>query len=376
MKAVLFGVGRQGYRILELMVMEGIKPIHVFDINNRAMTMAKSNFPDDVELVPNNPLKLTEDQLMDFLKDYSLIMDALPSTESFQLLKTAVRTGVPAVSVSFLAEDFMELNEEAKKNNSILIPDCGAAPGFSHMMAGYSAMKLADTMNVVMKLGAIPKKPQAPFYHSITWSVDDLMEEYIRQAKIMKSSEIVWVDPFETIEEEVILDIPLQSFITDGLRSFTSTFPNIPDAEERTLRHHGHLGFMRVLKEAGILAKEKVRCEGRDITPYKAVARTLERQFSNLPKDDMFIMEIMVENDREKHTHLYNMPYDTNSNTFALVNSVAVTAVEAAKMLTDGSMKKSGVLPLELLADENNFNRMAEIHRQYGALVQLKIEIK
>lgn len=371
MSTVLFGVGRQGYRILELLINEGISPIYIFDINENAVKSAENEFPGEVIPIKDNPLDQNEELLINFLSRFKLIVDALPATYSYKLLKSSVKTGAGIVSVSFLEEDFMQLNDEAKKSGSILIPDCGAAPGFSHMMSGYSSLKLENTKKVIMKLGAVPKEPVAPFNHSFTWSIDDLMEEYIRPAKIKINGQPKSVNPFDTIEEENIKGIDFHSFITDGVRSFTDSYPDIPTVEERTLRHFGHLDFMRNFKDSGFLTKEIITYDGKDIVPYLFLSKILDKQFSDLPKEDMFIMHILIENEEERHVHYYQMDYDHISGTFGLVNAVAVTAVECAKFILNNQVTEAGVFPLELLATEDLFNQMVDAHRKYGAIVEL-----
>lgn len=84
-------------------------------------------------------------------------------------------------------------------------------------------------------------------------------------------------------------------------------------------------------------------------------------------------MEIEAESGDERHVHRYNMPYDPVHDVFGLVNAVAVTAVEAAVLVRDGFIAGAGVKPLELLATEEVYRRMAEAHRRHGALVELEI---
>ena len=67
------------------------------------------------------------------------------------------------------------------------------------------------------------------------------------------------------------------------------------------------------------------------------------------------------------------MPYNQDSKIFGLVNSVAVTAVETAAMIMDQTIRGEGVVPLELLARQEVFDRMTQAHLDKGATVELKI---
>lgn len=372
MKTMLMGLGRQGFRILELALERGIKTVDIVDSRPEAVRKAEESFGKRVRSLPENPLSMPEEQRVKLLSGYSLVLDALPSFLSYRLMLSAIEAGTKMVSVSFLEEDFMELDEAARRKGALVVPDCGGAPGFSHMMAGYSVHALGGADRVIMKVGAIPAAPEPPFHHSLTWSVEDLLEEYFRPAKCRHEGKVEAPDPFAGIEEEFIQDLPLQSFLSDGARSFLANYPDVPFVEERTLRHHGHMEFMRPFRDAGFLSREAINLEGVSIRPFRVLAALLERTYSGLPPKDRFIMQVEIAGKRGLHRHEYNMPYHEESKVFGLVNSVAVTAVETAAMVLDGSISGEGVRPLELLAGEANFARMARAHREQGATVELE----
>ena len=374
MKLLLVGLGRQGYRILELLLKKNLGPMDIVDKREDVLSRAEGEFGKKVTRPEKDIMSLSENDRIKFLAGYRLVLDALPSTESYQLIGDCIKAGTDVVSVSFLEEDFMDLDQPARESGVRVIPDCGGAPGFSHMMAGYSVNQLGGADRVVMKVGAIPARPEAPFYHSLTWSVEDLVEEYVRPAKCRHGGVIEAPDPFDTILEEHIQGLPLQSFLSDGARSFLANFPEVAFMEERTLRHHGHMDFMLPFHEQGILRPGSGSSENEDPSARRELARKLEREFSSLPPQDRFLMQVEVSGPKGLHRHEYNMPYLEESGVFGLVNSVAVTAVEAAAMILDGTVSEPGVLPLELLASEDNFARMCRAHREQGAMVELEVQ--
>ncbi len=372
MKILLMGLGRQGFRILQLLLESGVGNISVFDRSGDALARAVLRFGGQLTVLKGNPLKQAASGTG--LSKFDLIVDALPSVASYPLLEAAAKAGIRVVSVSFLKEDFMALDSEAKASGALIVPDCGAAPGLSHLMAGYSVRQLGGAKRVTMKLGAIPQEPEPPFFHSLTWSVEDLMEEYIRPAKIRRKGEIRTVDPFDTVYEEEIKGLRLQSFISDGARSFLTSYPDVPEVEERTLRWYGHMAFMKTIQDSGLLSHEPVQVGDVTISPVSVLASVLERQFGTLSgggMKDRFVMEILVAGKEGSQTHYYDMPGKVLSDTFGLVNAVAVTAVETALMIREGQISEIGVKPLELLATEPVFSRITEAHRRHGAVVEL-----
>lgn len=345
MKTLILGIGRQGKRILELLIEKGFSDIYISDVRSEAKAKAK------VEVEGDDFFSFSDDGRIGFLKRYDYIIDALPAAFSYQLFKSAAQAGSKIVSVSFLEEDFMELDSVAKESGALIVPDCGVAPGFSHLLAGYSVNKLGGADSVVMKLGAIPKNPIPPFNHNITWSITDLLEEYVRPARVRENGVIRALDPFDDIAHEKIFDLELESFITDGARSFLTSYPDVPNVEERTLRYKGHLDFMKTFKDSG----------------FKGLARDFEERFGNLPIEDMFVMEIVATKSGKSIKHMYKIDYDYKNNVPALVNAVAITAVDTLCLIRDGRITEPGVFPLEKLATEGVYQSLVEAHKSVGA---------
>lgn len=351
---LLLGVGRQGRRILDLLVERGAPSLHIFDCNTAVLAACRGAYGDRITIVSTNPATLDEAARVAFLAQYPYMIDALPAEQSFAILSSAAKTRTKTVSVSFLEEDFMALESAARTHGACIVPDCGVAPGLSHLLAGHAVRQLGGADRVVMKLGAMPMVPQAPFFHNITWSAEDLASEYIRPAKVRDHGTMKAVDPFDTIVSEDVLGLALESFITDGARSFLTSYPDVPNVEERTLRYPGHLDYMKGLKAAGALTGE-----------------TLERQFGSLPLDDQFVMQIVADKGSQRITHAYRMPYDAERKISALVQAVAITAVETWQLMHDGVIDQSGVCPLERLATDAVYERLVAAHRATGAAIEV-----
>jgi saccharopine dehydrogenase-like NADP-dependent oxidoreductase len=368
MKTIIFGIGRQGKRVLELLIEKGFNNISVFDIRNDILKELIEAYSDIVKPIEKNPFNLSDNDFSEFLTQYDIIVDALPSLFSYKLLKASSTTGKKIVSVSYLEEDFMKLDEIARKHKTIIIPDCGAAPGMSHLLAGYSTIKIKDAYKVIMKVGAIPEKPVSPFMHNITWSPYDLIQEYIRKAKIKKDGKIILSDPFDNIKDENIFNLSLESFYTDGVRSFIISYPNIKDVEERTFRYKGHLDFMKSIKSLGFLSKEGILLNKNKIKLDNLLSKLFEINFGKLPIEDIYIMEIIVKGVGKTHKHKYIIRYDYKNRVSALVNSVAITAVTAVQLLSKEKIIEKGVLPLEKIASDNIYHSFVNAHKEIGAL--------
>ena len=106
------------------------------------------------------------------LKEYDLVLGALPGDYGFNALKAVIDAGKDMVDVSFPPEDPTTLNEETKKAGITIVPDCGVAPGLSNMLVGYGSSKLDTVEEAKIMVGGIPEKEVPPLGYTITWSAD------------------------------------------------------------------------------------------------------------------------------------------------------------------------------------------------------------
>jgi len=334
LNVLIIGVGEQGKRIAQLISECPNTIVHLYDQDFSKLDGFDSKF----QIYQKRP----------YLELFDIIVDCLPSYASHSLLLEAGTLGKTVISVSFLEEDFMQLNNLYRQEKGLLIPDCGAAPGMSHLLAAHAVCLAQSPHTVVMKVGAIPLNPQPPFYHNLTWSLNDLIEEYKRPAKVRYNGTEFTENPLSTIKSEKIFNLKLESFITDGLRSFLNSYPTIPRMEERTYRHKGHLEYMSSLENYNNL-----------------------EQFYSLDKSDQFIMSITAigRNYIEITYQMLNLP--------ALVNSVAASALAAYKLI-QGGFYATGVNPLEKMINYSPIilDKFIEMHRELGANIGLTINEK
>src|SRR5262245_40921945 len=67
------------------------------------------------------------------MRDYDLIVGALPSRFGYGAMQAAIEAKRDLVDVSFSAENPLELDAEARRAGVAILPDCGLAPGLSHL---------------------------------------------------------------------------------------------------------------------------------------------------------------------------------------------------------------------------------------------------
>jgi len=77
------------------------------------------------------------------------------------------------------------LNELAKSKGITAIVDCGVAPGMANILIGHASSELDETEEVLFYVGGLPEIREWPFEYKAVFSPIDVIEEYIRPARIV-----------------------------------------------------------------------------------------------------------------------------------------------------------------------------------------------
>ena len=75
--------------------------------------------------------------LKSIVKDFDLVIGALPGFIGFKMVKNVIEAGKNIVDISFFPQNPFELDELAKKYGVTVVIDCGVAPGMGNIIIGY-----------------------------------------------------------------------------------------------------------------------------------------------------------------------------------------------------------------------------------------------
>jgi saccharopine dehydrogenase-like NADP-dependent oxidoreductase len=120
------------------------------------------------------------------LTDFDLAVGLTPGRAGYGAVNAAIQAGVDIVDLSYMSEDPFTLNEAALDAGVCVVPDCGVAPGLSNLLVGRAVSQLDEVHEVSVLVGGLPETPTPPMNYTVTWCVEDLIEEYVRDALIVK----------------------------------------------------------------------------------------------------------------------------------------------------------------------------------------------
>jgi len=292
--------------------------------------------------------------LVDSLKGFDLAVGALPGNHGFNAIKAAIEAEVNMVDVSFAPESPLILNSEANDAGVTVIPDCGVAPGLSNILVGYAVSKLDRTREVHIMAGGIPEQPIPPLDFILTWSVEGLIDEYMRNPRIIEKGRVVEVPALSGLEEVFFPCIgKLEAFYTDGLRTLLHTMSGVENMWEKTLRYKGHAEKIILLKSLGFFDDAPIVTDNTQIVPRVLTAKLMERSLKGIELGDILAMTVEVAGDslgeEARLKYIVLDRYDKEKKVTAMARTTGYTASIIARKLVQGAIDHVGVVPPEKL---------------------------
>ena len=290
--------------------------------------------------------------------DADLVVGAVPGFMGFATAKAVLEAGKPLVDISFFDEDCFGLDALAKAQNLTAIVDCGVAPGCGNLILGDLSRQWDRITSFECLVGGLPVVRTWPYEYKAGFSPIDVIEEYTRPARYVKEGKVV---TFPALSEPELLDFEglgtLESFNTDGLRSLITTFPQVPDMKEKTLRYPGHIEKMRMLRESGFFGKAKLQVAGVEISPLDLTTALLFPIWSMKEGDEDFtVMRVTVHGEKDGQAQRSTLSlldrFDQATRTTSMARTTGYTCTAAVRLVAKGGYTRKGISPPELVGQE------------------------
>lgn len=274
------------------------------------------------------------------LSEHDLGVGALPSRLGMSAMRAAIEAKRNLVDVSFAAQDPLTLDADAQRAGVTIVPDCGLAPGLSNLLLGNALARDGTPDEIMIMVGGVAQDTRAPYGYVVTWSLDDLLEEYTRPARIIQNGRTTTVPVFSGMEKIEVDGVgTMEAFYSDGLRTLLTTIPGVREMGEKTLRWPGHVDAVRPLVAAGMLVDElRARCA---TTPARDVVALVVR--SRFGK-------------RVEQTTMVDR-YDDASGMTAMARTTALTTATVGRLAAEEGLGSAGVKPLEILGRDDRVHQ-------------------
>ena len=294
------------------------------------------------------------EQVKSLVKDYDFVLSAVPGSMGYQTLRAAIEAEKTVVDIAFFPENALSLDDLAKGKGVTAVVDCGVAPGMSNILTGYVDHLLDETKSVLIYVGGLPEVREWPYEYKAVLSPSDVIEEYVRPARIVENGRVV-VRP--ALSDPELLSFPgvgtLEAFNTDGLRTLAQTI-KAPFMKEKTMRYPGHIEKMLMLRETGFFSQDEIQVDGVKVRPLDVTSKLLFPKWKLAEGErDITIMRVVIEGlkDGESWRYSYDLldRYDPATRTHSMARTTGYTAAVVVRMLARGMFSRKGIIVPEFI---------------------------
>ena len=284
------------------------------------------------------------------VKTFLLGLDAVISAGPFAVNKNIAQIAAEeSIGYFDLTED-VETTEYIRnlESESILMPQCGLAPGAINICAS-GMMEEFDSVNeVLMRVGALPRFTTNEMSYYLSWSTNGLINEYCNEADAIYEGKAVKLMPLEGAEKLVIEGESFEAFNTSGgCATMCETYADkVENLTYKTIRYPGHLNHMKFLFNDLHLKKNK------DVLEKlfdKEVPRT---------KNDVIIFFVkvigLIDGVLQEKTYLRKIYGNEKLSAIQITTASGVCSV--LKLFLDGRLNSKGFTKQESLSWKDFLN--------------------
>ena len=360
-KIVVLGAGMVGSVIAEDLHSSGFH-ITIVDINSSPLKRIAEHSNGAINIHEADCSDVSAIQKIAQTAD--LVVGALPSWLGLNALKTVIELGKSYCDISFMSEDPRQCDDLAKEYGVTCVVDFGVAPGMSHLLCAH-AVSLLDTCDSLdIAVGGLPVARDSVWDYKAPFSPRDVIEEYLRPARLVENGKIVIRPALSDIE---LVDLPtigqLEAFNSDGLRTLCDTL-EVPEMRERTLRYPGHAKIIQLLRDAGFFNSKSIFVSGQETIPLDFTAKILIDSWKyEQGEADLTVMRVEAKGAKDDKPMLIRWDlldyYDAKSKQSSMGRTTAFPLTSIARMIIDGTINTPGVHPPEFFGNQQRvINRL------------------
>jgi len=323
------------------------------DVNHNALQPLTQQGIHTISSDLSNPINLKK-----LIKNYDIVIGALPGYMGFQTLETVIKEGKNIVDISFFPEDPFSLDKLAKEKKVTAVMDCGVAPGMGNIILAHHNNNM-NISHYECLVGGLPEIREWPYEYKAVFSPIDVIEEYVRPARFVQNSQLIIKEALSDTELIEFNGIgTLESWNSDGLRTLIKTMPNIPNMIEKTLRYPGCVEYLKVLRESGFFSYQEIDVKGQMIRPIDLTAKLLFPKWQlKEGEKDFTVMRIKIQGKENGNnvTYQYDLLDRYRDQTNSMSRTTGYTCTAVANLVLNGVYSKKGVSPPEYLGQHFEF---------------------
>lgn len=189
------------------------------------------------------------EQLAAVLASHRVAINCLPFYLATRVACAAVKAGSHYFDLTEDVAATKLIRELGKTANSLLMPQCGLAPGVIGMLGADLAGRFDELYDLQLRVGALTRNATNALRYNFTWSIDGVINEYCNPCDAIVNGQRVSVQPLEGHETFTLDAEAFEAFNTSGgLGTLCETLAGkVRNLDYKTIRYPGHRDAMYFL---------------------------------------------------------------------------------------------------------------------------------
>lgn len=240
----IIGAGKIGTTIAALLGASGNYRVTLADQNAAALQAAAAAGTATLQVAADDLGALTAR-----LKGFDAVISAAPFFLTPTIAEAARNAGAHYFDLTEDVAGTARVRDLARDAETVLMPQCGLAPGFVGMVGAHLAAQFDELETLSLRVGALPLYPTNALKYNLTWSTDGLINEYLNPCEALVDGRKVSLAPLEDLEDFALDGVNYECFNTSGgLGTLGETLEGkARRVSYRTIRYPGHRDILRLL---------------------------------------------------------------------------------------------------------------------------------
>lgn len=177
------------------------------------------------------------------------VINALPFHRAIAVAGLCARAGVHYFDLTEDVASTHAIQALAHDTGSVLMPQCGLAPGFIGIVGNALARRFDTLLDLRMRVGALPRYPSNSLRYNLTWSTEGLINEYCNPCEAIVDGQLTSVPALEGYETFALDGVEYEAFNTSGgLGTLPATLlGRARNVDYKSVRYPGHCNIMKLL---------------------------------------------------------------------------------------------------------------------------------
>lgn len=355
MRFLILGGGLQGTACAyDLLRQDDVERVTIADLE-RGAGDAPDFLPDDDRLRWQRADFSDEDQVRAAMSGHGVALSAAPYFFNDDLARLAIDEGLDYSDLGGNTEivfSQMDRDGEARDAGVTQVPDVGLAPGIVNVLAAEAVRRLDHAESVRMFVGGLPQNPRPPLNYQVVYSLRGALDYYTTPSSVIRDGRRRQVEALSEVEELEFDGLgELEAFHTAG---GASVLPwrlegRVERLEYKTLRYPGHARIMEAIRELGLLSREPVDVDGREVVPRDVFVACARPKLERPDEPDLVALRVVGTGERDGRdvTLTWNLldREDEETGISAMMRCTGYSLAVVGLMLARDEIERTGVLP-------------------------------